>query len=172
MSNLHFTPYIKIPEDSTQWGLSEKQWRALQKQTWIATEKVHGANFCLLCDGLQLRCAKRKVLLQKTDDFFAYQRVLTSLQSKIFSLFEELKEQDPALVQCALYGELCGGSYPHPEVTPIQGVEAVQTGVYYAPEVIFLAFDCALSIQSPQSDTLDTVFLSFAELKDMTRRHE
>lgn len=43
-----------------------------------------------------------------------------------------------------LFGELCGGRYPHPEVQPDTRVEAVQTGVYYSPTIEFYAFDIAL----------------------------
>jgi hypothetical protein len=45
-----------------------------------------------------------------------------------------------------LFGELCGGRYPHPEVPPDARVEAVQTGVYYSPTIEFYAFDIALEL--------------------------
>ena len=40
-----------------------------------------------------------------------------------------------------LYGELYGGQYPHPDVDPVPGLQAVQTGVYYSPHIEFCAFD-------------------------------
>ena len=45
-----------------------------------------------------------------------------------------------------LFGELCGGRYPHPDVPPDPRVEAVQTGVWYSPTVEFYAFDIALEL--------------------------
>lgn len=43
-----------------------------------------------------------------------------------------------------VYGELFGGAYPHPDVAPVKNVQAVQTGVYYAPDIRFCAFDIAV----------------------------
>ncbi|PBC71013.1 RNA ligase [Streptomyces sp. TLI_235] len=43
-----------------------------------------------------------------------------------------------------LYGELFGGRYPHPRVTPAEGVPAVQTGVWYAPDLHWSAFDAVV----------------------------
>ena len=42
-----------------------------------------------------------------------------------------------------IYGELFGGEYPHSEVTPVSGVQAIQTGVYYSPRIEYCAFDIA-----------------------------
>src|SRR5690606_13511325 len=39
-----------------------------------------------------------------------------------------------------IYGELCGGSYPHPEVEK-QNHSTVQKGVYYSPKTEFYIFD-------------------------------
>ncbi|HOV26318.1 MAG TPA: RNA ligase family protein [Pseudobacteroides sp.] len=43
-----------------------------------------------------------------------------------------------------IYGELFGGYYPHAEVAANREVEAVQTGVYYSPDIEFCAFDIAI----------------------------
>lgn len=43
-----------------------------------------------------------------------------------------------------IYGELFGGEYPHPEVNPVSGVQAIQTGVYYSPRIEYCAFDIAV----------------------------
>lgn len=37
---------------------------------WVVTEKVHGANFCFLCDGTTTTCAKRTQVLDENDEFF------------------------------------------------------------------------------------------------------
>jgi hypothetical protein len=51
-----------------------------------------------------------------------------------------------AIERVLLFGELCGGRYPHPDVEPDARVEAVQTGVYYSPTIEFYAFDIALEL--------------------------
>ncbi|WP_395108461.1 RNA ligase family protein [Actinomadura sp. SCN-SB] len=43
-----------------------------------------------------------------------------------------------------LYGELAGGGYPHPQVTPVEDIGPVQTGVWYSPDLVWLAFDGAV----------------------------
>jgi hypothetical protein len=40
-----------------------------------------------------------------------------------------------------IYGELIGGAYPHPDVAPIAGLSAVQTGIWYCPALAWVAFD-------------------------------
>jgi hypothetical protein len=43
----HFTSYEKIAETPDQWQLDEAGFRQLEKVTWVVTEKIHGANFCI-----------------------------------------------------------------------------------------------------------------------------
>lgn len=58
-----------------------------------------------------------------------------------------------------LFGELCGGRYPHPDVPPDPRVEAVQTGVYYSPTIEFYAFDIALQVSGRINEaTQDSIF--------------
>jgi Rnl2 family RNA ligase len=40
-----------------------------------------------------------------------------------------------------IYGELCGGEYPHPEVEKLPQYQAIQTGVYYSNDIHFFVFD-------------------------------
>lgn len=64
------------------------------------------------------------------------------LEDQVLGLFEALS-LDVQADRYILYGELFGGKYPHPDVPAHPGVEAIQTGVYYAPAVHFCAFDLA-----------------------------
>jgi Rnl2 family RNA ligase len=56
-------------------------------------------------------------------------------------LFRRVRNDYPKMVRLYLYGELFGGGYPHPEVAPAPGVQPVQTGVWYTPDIRFCAFD-------------------------------
>jgi hypothetical protein len=64
----HHTSYEKIVERPEQWGLDAAGYRALKKSPWVVTEKIHGANFALIVEGAQVRCAKRKALLEEGED--------------------------------------------------------------------------------------------------------
>jgi Rnl2 family RNA ligase len=139
----HHTSYEKIVERPEQWGLDAAGYRALKKSPWVVTEKIHGANFALIAEGTQVRCAKRKALLAEGEDFFGHTALLPKLIPAARWLNTEVRARHLDTVRVTLYGELFGGAYPHPDVKPVPGVQAVQTGVYYSPGIEFCAFDLA-----------------------------
>ncbi|HEU4326717.1 MAG TPA: RNA ligase family protein [Roseiflexaceae bacterium] len=139
-----FTSYEKIPESPRQWGLDEAGERALAKVAWVVTEKIHGANFCLVSDGQRVQCANRKNLLAPDEEFFGYQRLLARLEGPALLAFALVRRTVPQARSVAIYGELFGGAYPHPDVPPDPLAQPVQTGVYYAPSIEFCAFDIAV----------------------------
>ena len=142
---MYWTGYEKIGESLEQLGLDEAQFRTLARLPWLVTEKIHGAHFCMITDGTTLSCASRKQLLAPGETFFAYQRVTTRLESQVYELFRQVRALYPQMAELAIYGELFGGAYPHPEVPAVAGLQAVQTGVYYAPDIEFRAFDLAVA---------------------------
>ncbi|HEU4412321.1 MAG TPA: RNA ligase family protein [Polyangiaceae bacterium] len=136
-----FAGYEKIAEAPSQWGLDDAALRRLGRATWVVTEKVHGANFCFLLDGRTVRCAKRKALLGPGEDFFGHGAVLGRLEGRLGALFAAARGEIAGLATLYVYGELFGGAYPHPLVPPAPGARPVQTGIHYAPDVEFCAFD-------------------------------
>jgi Rnl2 family RNA ligase len=139
-----FTGYEKIAERLEDLGLDEPAHRLLARLDWVVTEKVHGANYALVTDGRLVRAAKRKALLAPGEAFFGHEAVLASSQGPVLALFARLRAELPGLERLAVHGELYGGAYPHPQVPAVPGVQAVQTGVYYAPDIRFCAFDVAV----------------------------
>jgi len=137
--------YEKMPKSLKSLGLSEKEVSEINKLTWCVTEKVHGANFSFIYEGNKLSYAKRKQYLKWTDDFFGFQQVVNELETKVIRIFE-LLSQNVAADKWIIYGELFGGKYPHPDVTKDSNVQAIQTGVYYTPNITFCAFDIAWEI--------------------------
>jgi Rnl2 family RNA ligase len=119
---------------------------------WVATEKVHGANFTVVTDGAAVRFGKRKAWLLRDERFFGWQLLRGELTAAAFNAWRLLGGRGVL----RLYGELFGGHYPHPHVAPVPGCEAVQTGIWYAPQVRFALFD---ALVEP-----DLVFLSFTEV--------
>lgn len=113
---------------------------------WIAVEKVHGAHFAVVCDGAGVRPAKRRELLgdDALDGFFGVSRIwpMLSVAAARFASALHSSWGDAAMV--TIYGELAGGSYPHPDVPAIAGAEPVQTGVWYAPGLQWLPFDASV----------------------------
>ncbi|MDX3692598.1 RNA ligase family protein [Streptomyces europaeiscabiei] len=113
---------------------------------WVAVEKVHGAHFAVVCDGTGVRPAKRRELLgdDALDGFFGVSRIwpVLSVAAARFASALHSSWGDAAMV--TIYGELAGGSYPHPDVSAIAGAEPVQTGVWYAPGLQWLPFDASV----------------------------
>ncbi|AWH83842.1 2'-5' RNA ligase [Flavobacterium album] len=138
-----FSEYEKMPKNFNSLGQDTTAFSELNKLKWAVTEKVHGANFSFVYRDRKLAFAKRKEYLSWSDDFFGFQEVVHQLEDKVLALFEQLSADLPA-EKYMLYGELFGGSYPHPEVLPYPNVQAIQTGVYYTPAIGFCAFDIAI----------------------------
>lgn len=51
------------------------------------------------------------------------------------------------LARVSVYGELCGGRYPHPVVPDIPGLRPVQKGIWYSPGLVYVGFDLLLTPQ-------------------------
>jgi Rnl2 family RNA ligase len=102
---------------------------------WIATEKVHGAQLVVATDGRTTRVGKRKAWLRDDEPFFGWQLLREQLTAAAHAALS-----GPAHA-VRLYGELNGGAYPLPDVRAPPGVSAVQTGIWYSPDLRFALFD-------------------------------
>ncbi|MEZ4410289.1 MAG: RNA ligase family protein [Polyangiales bacterium] len=126
---------------------------------WVATEKVHGANLVVATDGERCRIGKRKAWLEDGEPFFGWKLLRPELEAAAREIHRALGAEGVVRV----YGELYGGAYPHPDVTTAPGVSAIQTGVWYAPEVRFAAFDILVE----RDDDPEGVMLSHRELETL-----
>ncbi|MFF3013172.1 RNA ligase family protein [Streptomyces sp. NPDC057939] len=140
MPDGHWSPYPKIPARAR---LGEARARE-----WVALEKVHGANFAVVCDDAGIRPAKRRELLGESglDDFFGVGRIWPALAvaaDRCATALRRTYGADPT-APVTVYGELAGGRYPHPDVPPDPNTEPVQTGVWYAPGLLWLPFDATV----------------------------
>lgn len=141
-----FSAYEKMPSSMKKTNLSTTELAKAEKTRWVVTEKVHGANFSFVYDKGTLRYAKRRGYLAWSDNFFGYQCVVSAIEGRMQNLFEDLSATVPG-TRFTIYGELFGGHYPHPKIAPIEGVNAIQTGVYYTPEIKFYAFDISVEAE-------------------------
>ena len=139
---LQFIKYEKMEESSpSSFVLSKKDMKTTK---WVVTEKVHGANFSLVTNGSEIKFAKRTDFLSEEEDFFNFQRVVESLREKGLEAFKSIIEKFTDVQMVAVYGELFGGSYPHPDVEQIEDLTAVQPEIFYSPDIHFSAFDIAV----------------------------
>lgn len=103
---------------------------------WVALEKVHGAQMVVAVAEREVRFGKRKAWLAHDDPFFGWQLLRAPL-----TLAVQAAQARLAAHTVVLYGELYGGSYPHPDVAPVPGLSPVQTGIWYAPDLRYAVFD-------------------------------
>jgi len=110
---------------------------------WIATEKVHGANFQMSTNGVDVWAGKRSGPLSNKDNagFFGFMSVFNEHREKVIRAFQLIKIKDAGVTDVIFYGELFGGGYPHPDVPEIAGVKLVQKHAYYYNNLHFYAFD-------------------------------
>ncbi|MFT4622731.1 MAG: Rnl2 family RNA ligase [Myxococcota bacterium] len=103
--------------------------------TWVATEKIHGAQLVAAVIGGEVRFGKRKDWLGDAP-FFGWQLLAPGLIEPLRGVARAL-----GAAEVWVYGELYGGAYPHPDVAAVPGLQAVQTGVWYAPDLRWSPFD-------------------------------
>ncbi|MEV0397460.1 RNA ligase family protein [Polymorphospora rubra] len=124
---------------------------------WIAAEKIHGAQLVVATDGRTTRVGKRKAWLRDGDPFFGWQL----LRDRLVAAAHAALPGPGAAVR--LYGELYGGAYPHPDVPPAPGVTAVQTGIWYSPDLRFALFDILVQ----NADDEEGTYLPFAQVREV-----
>ena len=138
---IQFKPYPSIG------NAADAEWMARVRENveigtlFAVQEKVDGANVSFLCDDLEVRMARRTAILSLLEPFFGYQDVLERYSGQIYHIYNLVRLAYPAVTSIAVYGELFGGDYPHPDVDPVPGARPVQKGIWYAPGHDFYAFD-------------------------------
>jgi Rnl2 family RNA ligase len=163
MSESHI-PYEKIPESLAAWHFSEADYRQLAKVDWVVTEKIHGANFAIRTDGNETVFAKRKEFLTDEEDFFGYHQMRPKLIDQLQQLWVAIQKNTTDLQSLTLYGELFGGGYPHPDIPSTPGVQPIQTGVWYTPDIAFCAFDLAIDTPTGRS------YVDFGSFTDLCQQ--
>jgi len=118
---------------------------------WIALEKVHGAQLVIAVRAGQAWFGKRKAWLTEEESFFGWQLVRAQLGYAAERMAQVLGATSGTVY---FYGELFGGHYPHPEVPPVPGLSAVQTGIWYAPDLRWSPFDVLLARADEDEGTL------------------
>lgn len=110
---------------------------------WIATEKVHGANFSFVTDGANIKYASRTRVLDSNADFFNADNKMPKYHRCVKKAFSLAKEKYAELELLIIYGEYFGGFYPDSKIE--KGLKKVQGGVAYSADHHFYAFDVSVN---------------------------
>lgn len=136
---MEFYPYPKI-------GHYLEDIDNIKSKKFIATEKVHGCNFSIFYDGIDIKVGRRKAFIKDGEKFYNYEKVISEYENSIKDIFEELCEKHK-IDFIVIYGELFGGYYPSNKNNDNIGKKKpkpVQQGVYYSNKVDFIVFDIYL----------------------------
>eukprot|EP00658_Telonema_sp_P-2_P077360 TRINITY_DN6975_c0_g1_i1.p1 TRINITY_DN6975_c0_g1~~TRINITY_DN6975_c0_g1_i1.p1 ORF type:complete len:638 (+),score=141.30 TRINITY_DN6975_c0_g1_i1:147-2060(+) len=166
----YFLKYDKMPLDTMGHGGSTSA-------QWLATEKVHGANFCVIVDPtgrVSFGCRTR--VLAEDDDFYSFRScglamTLTLNAGRVMAAHLAGHEKgDGAVEAIVIYGELFGGEYPHPQVPKVPGLRPIQNGVWYSPSIEFMGFDVLLhEAQHCHDGRTHQRFLNFSEARSVCK---
>ncbi|KAH3757586.1 RNA ligase [Pelomyxa schiedti] len=102
---------------------------------FVVTEKIHGANFSFISDGIATTCARRKgIVPDGAKSYFDFATVKKKCEPEVRKLYQLISD-------LYKFGELFGGIYPHPDVPSADVSIPVQYGIYYSPTIEFCAYD-------------------------------
>lgn len=145
MSKIEFVKYNSLENHYRSKFIDNVELKVPDDQKWIATEKIHGANFSIWFNGDELQLAKRTGFIEDGDKFFNYQQAITN------QLLEDIEAMYMALDKSA---QLSFG-----DVLVIDGElygQGVQRGVEYCDDQRFVAFGMRINNEAhPTGLSLD-----------------
>ena len=133
---------------------------------YVVQEKVHGANTSFLCDGENVRFAKRTSMLEAEEMFYDYPELLERYKGKVVSLAKDVFRRYGDVRSVNVFGEMFGGTYPHKDVQPNRKLSLIQKGVCYTPEHEFYGFDIYVINEEGGR------YLPVDEVNDLFEKHE
>lgn len=146
-SNLPDDIHINYPSIERVSSLSEEDIDkfASLNLLWNVTEKIHGANFSIITDGLKCVFNKRTAAIdfeggEKFCGLVKGHPLLATLKHKALKTYQAYVDEGVLKYseKLTIFGELCGGAYGK---NVIPGVSRIQKGVDYSPEIKFIAFE-------------------------------
>lgn len=138
---LKFKKYSSIENAITREFMERVRAEMPADLEWVVQEKVHGSNTSFLCDGLDVKFAKRTSVLADDEKFYDFQSLVETYKSRVISLFNRVKKTYPGVENISVFGEMFGGRYAHPNVPAEKGTTLIQKGVNYTPGHEFYGFD-------------------------------
>ena len=114
--------------------------------SWFVTEKIHGCNAQISYDGKEVKYGKRTSYIEN-ESFYNIKEVLGQYKDKLIMYYNHLAVFGLELDKVIFFGELFGGSYPHPDVPRNKKCSSIQKGVYYTPNHEFKLFDICLTFK-------------------------
>lgn len=121
---------------------------------WSCSNKLHGANLAIYCDGIGMEIASRNGMLGENESFYN----VDSIKPELFRIASTLNAYFKDDVK--IYGELFGGSYPHSDV-PKTNMGMIQKGVFYCADIQFSVFDILVGDTFLSVEEMEEACLAF-----------
>jgi len=164
---MEFTKFSSIENSYRTKFLNQIAEQGKSGGEWVVTEKIHGSNFSLWFDGNELKAGKRSGFVDDPKGFNNSGVVMEANKAgieKIWNIITLMRnqlalqgEEAPELETLTIYGEIFGGSYPHPEVAKSPHAVRCQKGVFYSPDNHIYAFDIKINGELVDYDTFATL---------------
>lgn len=167
---MKFTKYTSIENAYRQKAVFNIQ-QYFPNETFVVQEKIHGANFAIYVDKDGVKYAKRSGFIQNLQSFYRADIIAEKYEEKVKKLYNQLLEDykivseqqgvpffEPTL---SIHGEIYGGSYPHKDVEAVKGIKSVQKGVFYSPDIEFVAFDMKVDGEYVDIETMNSTLDRF-----------
>lgn len=150
--------------------LDKIRMKGLSDKRWLITEKVHGSNISISYDGKEVFVCTRNHVLAEDEKCYNMQDIIKSnfLEDKVKEVYETFKKSGKIFDKVVLYGEVCGGSYPHADVPRDNHACRVQKGVFYSPHNQWLLFDICTVKDDTKNFLGGQEFLYVARALDIT----
>lgn len=135
----------------------------LENERWLITEKVHGSNTQVSYDGKKVSLGTRSHELVEGENCYNLQKVIQfcNIDNKIKEIYNEFRSTK-SVEKVVLFGEICGGSYPHVEVLKDNHATRVQKGVFYSQHNEWLMFDILLIVNGKREYLSGKDFINIA----------
>ncbi len=112
---------------------------------FVVQEKVCGEPVWMGCDGQDVSFGWLSELNDDGEKVEVLSAGLAGLaeryRPRLFRLYAHVRQLFPDVRSVNVFGELFGGEYPHRSVARCKGRVPARTGVYYAPDYGFYAYD-------------------------------
>lgn len=132
---------------------------------FVVQEKVHGTNTSFVCNGNELKFAKRTAFIKDGESFYNYQDLVEEYKDKVVRLSKDVIERYPGTEQVTIFGELFGGLYTSNEVKQNRKLTQIQKGICYTPDHEFYGFDIYISAADSGK------YLSVYEVNELFEKH-
>lgn len=142
MSEAKFVKYNSIENSYNTKFVNKIIEHGYDKELWVVTNKVHGANFAFYITENDIVCASKNEILTEESNFYNFQYVRDRYIHRLRNVFHMVREgYDPNVSEVSVHGEIFGGSYPHPDVVKLPHASRIQKGIHYTPDNDFYMFD-------------------------------